>query len=326
MGPEDLHLLLPPMQADARLIVGTETSDDAGVMRLGDELALVSTVDLITPVADDPWIYGRVAAANSLSDIYAMGARPVSALNVCCFPECGPAPEALAAILEGGRERVVAAGALLLGGHTVRDPELKYGLAVNGVVHPDRVIRNCTARPGDALVLTKPLGSGLLLGAEGKGRLAPGLFAKALEEMARLNALAGETMAALRAHAATDVTGFGFAGHLWEMLSPAGLAVELQLSTLPLYEGAHEEAAGQGLSAPMRRNLARPSAYFGLNGLPEPWKVLLADPQTSGGLLIALPEAQADELVRRMADGGEPVARRVGTVLAAGEASRIRLG
>lgn len=311
------------MQADPRLIVGTETSDDAGVMRLSDGLALVSTVDLITPVADDPWTYGRVAAANSLSDIYAMGARPVCALNVCCFPESGPAPEALAAILEGGRERVMAAGALLLGGHTVRDPELKYGLAVSGTVHPDRVIRNCTARPGDALVLTKPLGSGLLLTAESKGLLPAGQFARALEEMARLNALAGETMSALSASAATDVTGFGFAGHLWEMLSPSDLAVELDLQALPLFDGAREAAEHFGVSAPMRRNLSRPGPYLGLGGLPAHWQALLADPQTSGGLLVALPEAAADELVRRLEDGGEPGARRVGTVLAAGETSRL---
>jgi selenide, water dikinase len=312
------------MQTDPRLIVGTETSDDAGVMHIAEGLALVSTVDLITPVADDPYLYGQIAAANSLSDIYAMGARPVSALNVCCFPEAGPAREALAEVLAGGRERVIAAGALLLGGHTVRDPELKYGLAVNGLVHPERVVRNCTARAGDALVLTKPLGCGLLLTAEGKGLLEAGVFARALAMMARLNAAAGEEMSALGAHAATDVTGFGFASHLWEMLAPSGLAVHLELGALPLYDSAFEAAGHFGLSGPMRRNLARPGPYLGLGALPDPWQALLADPQTSGGLLIALPENRVAELLRRLADRGEQ-AWRVGTVLEAGTASRIRL-
>ncbi len=267
----------------------------------------MSTVDLITPVTDDPYIYGQIAAANSISDIYAMGGRPISALNVCCFPDAGPAREALARILEGGGERMDAAGAVLLGGHTVKDSELKYGLAVNGLVHPERITRNHTVQAGDHLYLSKALGTGLLMTMERKGQLAAGLWDKALAGMVGLNKLACELMLEHGAHAATDVTGFGLLGHLYEMCQPGGFAVELDLPALPLYEGAQEAAKALGLSGPMRRNLEKPAAYFGLKNL-EDWQLaLLADPQTSGGLLVALDEASGKLYERAMEAAGEPV-------------------
>lgn len=321
----DLFNLLPETVADERLLVGMETHDDAGVMRLRPDLALVSTVDLITPVADDPYVYGRVAAANALSDVYAMGGEPVGALNICCFPEHGPAPEALARILEGGLERLCEAGALLLGGHTVRDPELKYGLAVSGVVHPDRIVRNHTVRPGDVLVLTKPLGSGLLLTAQKRGELAGKAFDAALETMARLNREAARAMLAAGAHAATDVTGFGLLGHAWEMLSPGRHGLVLHLPALPLYPEAFAAAERHGLSAPMRRNLALPAPYFRLpETLAPAWTAILADPQTSGGLLIAVAPEQAGELLARLADRGEE-GRLIGEVRESDGASSIEI-
>jgi selenide,water dikinase len=305
LGPVDLFALLPKDAADPRLLVGMDTRDDAGVMRLSPEMALISTVDMITPVADDPFIYGQIAAANSLSDVYAMGGEPVGALNVCCFPEKGPAPEALARILEGGLDRLREAGALLLGGHTVRDPELKYGLAVNGIIHPDKVVRNHTVRAGDRLVLTKALGCGLLMSAWKKGQLSEVDFQAALDSMASLNRDAARAMMTVGVHAATDVTGFGLLGHLWEMLSPGGFALELELEALPLYAGAREAAGTFGVSGPMRRNLALPAPYFKLpDELSDTWKALVADPQTSGGLLISLPAAASQELLALMKERG----------------------
>lgn len=322
----DLFKLLPAAHADERLLVGMETHDDAGVMLLRPDLALVSTVDLITPVADDPYLFGQVAAANSLSDIYAMGGEPICALNICCFPESGPAPEALARILEGGQERLREAGALLLGGHTVRDPELKYGLAVTGTIHPDHILRNHTVQEGDALVLTKPLGTGLLLTAQKKGELEEGQFDAALAGMVRLNRDAARAMLAVGVHAATDVTGFGLLGHLWEMLQPGGHGVALHLSSLPLYDGALAAARRHGVSGPMRRNLALPAAFFGLpDDLPPPWTALMADPQTSGGLLIAVAPDRAGELLKRLADGGDAAARLIGEVRSAGGESLLEI-
>lgn len=301
--------MLPQVPADERVLVGLETHDDAGVMRLRDDLALVSTVDVITPVADDPYLFGQIAAANSLSDVYAMGGEPVSALNICCFPEKGPAPEALARILEGGLERLGEAGALLMGGHTVRDPELKYGLAVTGIVHPQRVVRNHTVREGDLLVLTKGLGTGLLMAAHGKGLVGDEAFRRTLERMAHLNRDASRAMLAAGVRAATDVTGFGLLGHLWEMLSPGQHGVELHLPSLPLYEGALLAAESLGLSGPMRRNLSLPGEFFQLPAeLPTFWMALLADPQTSGGLLLAIDPERCGDLLNRLRDLGEDAA------------------
>ncbi len=323
MGPLDLLKLLPEEGKDSRLLVGYDTSDDAGVVRLNDEQALVSTVDLITPVADDPYVFGRIAAANSMSDIYAMGCVPLAALNVCCFPEVGPAQEALARILEGGQERILAAGALVLGGHTVRDPELKYGLSVSGVIHPGRIVRNHTLREGDLLVLTKPLGTGLLLSAEGKGELDPEHLRVAQEVMIRLNEQPSRLMLEHGVHAATDVTGYGLAGHLVEMLGPGGFAVEVHLNRLPVYAGAEEAAERYGLSGPMRRNLAAAEGVLPVNDLELKWQVLLGDPQTSGGLLIALPESGAGRLVEELNKLDQAEAAVIGRVLAPAEKSRF---
>jgi len=317
----DLDQLLPAPPADERVLVGLETRDDAGVMRLREDLALVSTVDLITPVVDDPYLYGQIAAANSLSDVYAMGGVVLGALNICCFPEHGPAPEALARILEGGMERLRAAGGVLLGGHTVRDPELKYGLSVTGTIHPERIVRNHTVRAGDLLILTKGLGTGLLLTAHKKGQVDDACFGRCLDSMARLNRAACGAMLAAEVRAATDVTGFGLLGHLFEMLQPGGHGVELHLPSLPLYDGAREAAETLGVSGPMRRNLSLPQKFFDLPmELPSFWTALLADPQTSGGLLMAVDPQRAGELLDRLRDAGESAAL-IGEVRDPGAAS-----
>lgn len=320
----DLFSLLPKDGLDARLLVGMDTRDDAGVMLISSELALISTVDMITPVADDPFVYGQIAAANSLSDVYAMGGEPVAALNVCCFPEKGPAPEALARILEGGLDRLRLAGALLLGGHTVRDPELKYGMAVNGTIHPAQVVRNHTVQAGDRLVLTKALGCGLVMSAWKKGLLREADFQCALDSMATLNREAARAMVAVGVHAATDVTGFGLLGHLWEMLSPGGFGLELDLDQLPLYPGAREAAEHFGISGPMRRNLALPGPYFLLpEALSPSWTALVADPQTSGGLLMSVAPAQRDLLMDQLQQAQVP-AVDIGGVLPQGAKSRFK--
>lgn len=298
--------------------MGTNTCDDAGVLRIGPELGLIGTVDLITPVTDDPFVYGQIAAANSLSDVYAMGGRPISALNICCFPDAGPAPEALARIIAGGSERLEAAGARLMGGHTVKDAELKYGMAVNGLVHPEKIVRNHTVQEGDVLFLSKPLGTGLLLTRERKGELAAGCWDEACSGMVELNRVACEVMLEHGVHAATDVTGFGFLGHLWEMLSPGGFQVELDLAALPVYRGAFEAAKSLGVSGPMRRNLEGPAAYLRPEGLASHELALLADPQTSGGLLMAIPADRADTFAADMHDH-ELICARVGQVLVATE-------
>jgi len=319
----DLFKLLPRDVADPRLLVGLDTHDDAGVMLLRPDMALISTVDMITPVADDPFVYGQIAAANSLSDVYAMGGEPVGALNVCCFPEQGPAPEALARILEGGMDRLRAAGALLLGGHTVRDPELKYGMAVNGTVHPERIVRNHTVQAGDRLVLTKALGCGLLLSAWKKNLVSEEDFHAALQSMAHLNRAASLAMQTVGVHAATDVTGFGLLGHTWEMLSPGGFALELNLEALPLYAGAREAAQHFGISSPMRRNLALPASYFSLpQEIPAWWTALMADPQTSGGLLMAVPPDRTEKLLEQLRADGE-IGVEIGRVLEKGKISRF---
>jgi selenide, water dikinase len=305
-------------------LVGIETSDDAGVVRLDADRATVHTVDLITPVVDDPFLYGQIAAANSISDIYAMGATPHSALNVCCFPESGPAPQALTRLLEGGLDKINEAGAALVGGHTVRDPELKYGLSVQGLVHPDRILRNFTVHAGDALILTKPLGTGLLMTAHRKGDLLDGSFEKCTSTMARLNKEAALAMQEVGAHAATDVTGFGFLGHLFEMLKPRKMGVRIDLNQLPLYDESMQAAKAYGLSGAIRNNLQQPLTYFQAQDLPKHWLSLLGDPQTSGGLLISLEASRADALMQRLHDLGE-CAQRVGEVLSEGDESHFIL-
>jgi selenide,water dikinase len=295
--------------------VGYETADDAAVYRVSPEIALVTTADYITPVVDDPIWYGRIAAANSLSDVWAMGGRPVAALNLVNFPAETLDVGLLREILAGGAEKVAEAGASLAGGHSVEDPEPKYGLAVTGVVHPDRVLTNRGARPGDALVLTKPLGSGVLFNANRAGKLPVSVREEILPVVAALNKAALEAALPYGVHGLTDITGFGFAGHALEMAVHSGVRMRVSFKALPLYPGAAEMyAAGVTTgSNPGNRRVCggrlRVRAALG-KGREE----LLVDPQTSGGLLISLPAGDAPALVADLHRNGVPWAAVIGQV------------
>jgi len=290
-----------PAVTDPHVLVGYETNDDAGVYRLRDDLALVQTVDVLTPIVDDPRLFGQIAAANSLSDIYAMGGRPLTALNFLALPlrlggslalpDCEGYLDMARAILAGGAEKVAEAGAVLLGGHTIDDPELKFGLCVTGTVHPDRILRNSTARPGDGLVLTKPLGTGIVATALKAGLASAEHAAAAAASMAQLNAAASQAALSASAHACTDVTGFGLVGHLVEMLAASGVAAVLEAARVPLLPGARDYAA-MGLRTAAA---ARTREFFGckVDVAPtvDPLVLdLLYDAQTSGGLLLACPD------------------------------------
>jgi selenide,water dikinase len=294
-------------------LVGFETADDAAVYRVSPEIALITTVDYITPVVDDPVWYGRIAAANSLSDVWAMGGRPVTALNLVNFPSETLDHGILRDILLGGAEKVTEAGASLAGGHSVDDPEPKYGLAVTGVVHPDRVLTNRGGKPGDALVLTKPLGTGVIFNANRAGKFSSSLLEDVLPIVAALNKSALEAALKYEIHGLTDITGFGFAAHALEMAVHSGVGMRISFSALPLYPGAVEMYAGglgTGSNAGNRRHCGERLEI--LADLRKEQEELLFDPQTSGGLLISLPEGQANDLVRDLHGAGIPWAAVIG--------------
>jgi selenide,water dikinase len=299
------------------VIVGTETSDDAGVFRLRPDLAIVNTVDFFTPIVDDPYVFGQIAAANALSDIYAMGADPVTAVNIVGFPKGKLDIEILGDILNGGGERVRAAGAVVIGGHSIIDPELKYGMAVTGVVHPDRVIRNVGIADGDVLVLTKPLGTGIITTAL-KQRKAPRASVRAaVASMVALNGPASRVARTFPIHACSDVTGFGLLGHAVEMAMGSAITIVLDSAALPLLPGALRLAEGGFLTGGCGRNrtyladkvIVERSVDVGL-------QEVAFDPQTSGGLLIALPAKAAGRLVRKLHAIGVKAAAVVGRACA----------
>ena len=271
------------------MLVGFGTNDDAGVYLIRDDLALVQTVDFFTPIVDDPYDFGRIAAANALSDVYAMGGTPLTALNIAAFPVERLGTEILARILEGGAATAREAGVAILGGHTIEDDEPKYGMAVTGTVDPRRIVSNAGARPGDALVLTKPLGTGILGSALKKGRLDAGDLAEAIGWMTALNANAASAMLAAGAHAATDVTGYGLLGHGGEMMRASGVRLRLYASAIPVMANVREMLAA-GIAPGGTRENARQHAAFTefAAGLDDDTRVILSDAQTSGGLLIAL--------------------------------------
>ncbi len=302
--------------ADAALLVGTETSDDAGVYRLNEREAIVVTADFITPPTDDARLYGQIAAANSLSDVYAMGGRPLTALALCMFPKALE-PDLAQQILAGGQDKVNEAGAVVVGGHTVRGEELFYGLSVTGVVDPARIVRNVGARPGDALVLTKPLGSGLVINGMRKGAISEEEARPTLEVLARLNRAAAEVATAMLpdVHAMTDVTGFGLVGHALGMTRAGGVALRIDLPSLPLYPRVRDLVAAGVTTGSTKPN--RAAAASQLRATLDPfWDALVHDPQTSGGLLIAVEARRADELVARLHTMGVEHATRIGEVRA----------
>jgi selenide,water dikinase len=305
--------LLPP-QHDPRLLVDTSTADDAGVYKLTDDIALVLTVDFFTPIVDDPYTYGRIAAANSLSDVYAMGGRPLTALNIACYPEKLD-PEGLGLILRGGQERATAAGVAVVGGHTVMDQELKYGMAVTGIVHPDKIVTNAAARPGDVLILTKPLGTGILATAFKGKKGTPELQARVAESMWTLNDVAAAAMVQHEVHAATDITGCGLLGHAWEMAHGSKVHLRLQAAAVPLFEEALYFAKRGYLTKGdvSNREYTRGQVHIE-PGVSKEMVQVLFDPQTSGGLLMAVPAARADALVATLHSGGVSAAVVIGVV------------
>ena len=318
MGPGDLQMMVNGLgrPCSAEVLVGTETGDDAGVYQLDAERALVVTADFITPVADEPYRFGAIAAANSLSDVFAMGGRPLTALALCCFPKELDA-EVAREILTGGAAKAEEAGAQVIGGHTVRNPELLYGLSVTGVVHPGRILRNVGVRAGDALVLTKPLGTGLLINGRRKGLGSEADFNAALDSMARLNRVAAEAALAVSAHAATDVTGFGLVGHALKMALGSKVGLVIDAAALPLLGGA-AALARQGVttgSTKPNRAVGAGHVRFAGGGSVE-LDQIVHDPQTSGGLLVAVAAEHAGELLTRLGEGGVTGAALIGHAVA----------
>lgn len=306
-----------PRSTDPNLLVGPETSDDAGVYRIADDLALVNTVDFFPPIVDDPYAYGQIAAANALSDIYAMGGRPVTALNLVAFPREGLALEVLHDILRGGADKLAEAGVALVGGHTVADPEVKYGMAVTGLVHPARVIRNGGAQPGDRLLLTKPIGVGIVTTALKQERAEVALVERAVAVMRRLNRAAAEAMMQYEVHACTDITGYGLLGHALEMAAASQVRLEIEYRSVPHFPEALALCAQGVRSSGLENNRQAFSAAVSMvASVPQVWQDLLFDPQTSGGLLIALPEAGARAFLHRFDGEGFAV---IGRVVDAGE-------
>jgi selenide,water dikinase len=298
-----------PAPTDPRLLVGTPTGDDAAVFLLRDDLALVQTIDFFTPLVDDPYDFGRIAAANALSDVYAMGGTPLTALNVVAFPLEALGGEVLAAILRGGLDVVTAAGASIVGGHSIKDDEPKYGLAVTGTVDPRRMTTNAGGRAGDVLVLTKPLGVGAIVTAAKRGAAGDDLVAAAVAVMVELNAAASVAAVAAGVHAMTDVTGFGLLGHLHHVARESGLAAEIDAAAVPAIDGVAALLAGEdAVSGGSRRNAEWAAEFTTIDAGVEAWRArLITDATTSGGLLAAVPAAAAAAIpgtvIGRLVDG-----------------------
>jgi selenide, water dikinase len=327
LGPADLqHVLhLLPTFHHPDLLVGTETNDDAGVFRLRPDLAIVNTVDFFTPIVDDPFVFGQVAAANALSDVYAMGGEPKTALNIVGFPKGKMEIEILVEILRGGADKVKEAGAVVIGGHSIIDPEIKYGMAVTGVIHPDRIIRNVGVVAGDALVLTKPLGTGIITTTLKQRKIVTKGVHDAIASMIALNATASRIMCRYAVHACSDVTGFGLLGHAQEMASGSGVTIVLESASLPLLEGGPDLAEEGHLTGGCKRNRAYLQDKVTIDGAVRAGLVEVAfDPQTSGGLLIALSREDAPRLVAELHGSGVAAATIIGHATAR-DVSAVRL-
>ncbi|MBI6545937.1 MAG: selenide, water dikinase SelD [Cyanobacteria bacterium NC_groundwater_1444_Ag_S-0.65um_54_12] len=296
------QLVIPP---HPDVLVGIETADDAGVYRLTPDLALVQTVDFFTPIVDDPYLFGQIAAANAVSDIYAMGAQPLTALNIVAFPIDKLPGAILVRILEGAMAKAAESGLVIIGGHTVNDPEPKFGMAVTGIVRPDRVLKNIGAEPGDVLILTKPLGSGILTTALKHDQIAEAEAAEAITWMTTLNKAASEASIAAGVHAVTDVTGFGLLGHLAEMLRGSKMGAQLSFGKIPLMRRVLDLAQAGSVPGGTKANLRHLSTF--LHCAPEVSEAeqqVLADAQTSGGLLVAVPPQKVPFFLAELADRG----------------------
>ncbi|HJA47806.1 MAG TPA: selenide, water dikinase SelD [Candidatus Agathobaculum intestinipullorum] len=301
-----------PIHADSNLLVGFDKSDDAAVYRVSDELALVQTVDFFPPIADDPFLFGQIAAANALSDVYAMGGEPRIALNLLCVSKSMP-DSAVHDLLRGGYSKVYEAGAVIAGGHSILDEEPKYGLCVTGFVHPNHILTNAGAQPGDVLFLTKPLGAGILTTAAKADLCPPDVLQAVYARMTTLNHAARDAMVQFRVHACTDVTGFGLLGHALEMAQGSGVQIKLNVSALPIPSEALELARMGILPEGMYRNRKYAEPFVMAGNIPLEIQDALYDPQTSGGLLIAVDPSDADTLAEAM-QKTVPDACRIGTV------------
>ena len=317
MGPGDLTQVLAPLprHADARLLVGHETFDDAGIFRISDDFALVQTVDFFAPIVDDPFTFGQIAAANALSDVYAMGGEPLTALSIVGFPRDKLPLTVLTEILRGGQEKVREAGAFIVGGHTVIDEEIKFGLAVTGRVHPDRLLTNASAKAGDRLVLTKPIGVGILTTAARRVPLEPEIAEPLLASMRALNALASREALAVGARCATDISGFGLLGHASHIARASNVTLRIRVGSIPVLAGARElRARGIGHTGGAERNERYLAPLVAWGDLPPEGKALLIDPQTSGGLLVAVPADRVADYLSRVEGAVE-----IGEVVPAGD-------
>jgi selenide, water dikinase len=306
-----------PKQTDANLLVGFDTSDDAGVYRIAPNLALVQTVDFFTPLVDDPFTFGQIAATNALSDVYGMGGRPVTALSIVCFPQDGDL-SVLEAILCGGMDKIGEAGCVVAGGHSVRDQEIKFGYAVTGLIDPDHLLKNIGAREGDDLILTKAIGTGVITTALKQGKAEPAWVAEAIRSMTTLNRRAAEVVAEVHGvHAMTDVTGFGLMGHARELAFGSGMRIELIVDQVPRMQGALEAIARGAIPGGLLTNREFAeciSADAPGAAIPDDVRALLYDPQTAGGLLLSAAAGSSGALLQSLRDAGV-AATKVGSVL-----------
>jgi len=295
------------------MLVGTETGDDAGVYRLRPDLAIVNTVDFFTPIVDDPYVFGQISAANSLSDVYAMGGEPKTCMNIVCFPKGKMDIEILGEILRGGADKVIESGAVVIGGHSIIDEEIKFGMAVTGVIHPDKIFRNVGVQEGDVLILTKPLGTGIITTALKKGKASEESVNEAVKSMTTLNAAASLVARKHPVHACSDVTGFGILGHALGMASGSGVTLVIESAKLPLLRRAPRLAEKGYITGGCKRNQEYLNDKMVIDkSIREGLIQVALDPQTSGGLLLAVAKRHAAKLVDDLHAGGVPHATEVG--------------
>jgi selenide, water dikinase len=295
------------------MLVGTETSDDAGVFRLRPDLAIVNTVDFFTPIVDDPYTFGQISAANSLSDVYAMGGEPKTCLNLVCFPKGKMDIKILGEILKGGADKVRESGAVIIGGHSIIDEEIKYGMAVTGVIHPDKIYRNVGVQEGDVLILTKPLGTGIITTALKKGKASQESVDEAVRSMTTLNATASRVMRNYAVHACSDITGFGILGHGLGMASGSGVTLVIESAKLPLLDAAPRLAEKGYITGGCKRNREFLQEKVSIEkSIREGLIEVALDPQTSGGLLIAVAKRHASQLIEELKGAGIDAATEVG--------------
>lgn len=307
--------LLPEREHDPNLLVGIDTSDDAGIYRVSDVLALIQTVDYFTPIVDDPYMFGQIAAANALSDVYAMGGEPKTVLNIVGFPVKKLGADMLAEILKGAADKVKEAGAIIVGGHSIDDQEPKFGMAVTGYVHPEKFFRNVGAKPGDALVLTKPIGVGILTTGIKRGVVTSEQEEKVIETMAMLNKKAAEALEGFQIHAVTDVTGFGLLGHACEMAKGSNVSMTITYDDVPILDGTYNLAEQGVIPGGSKSNFAwlKDDVEFALS-ITESSQYILCDAITSGGLLVSLPKEEAKAYVQKLHEQNITAAQIIGEV------------